>query len=203
MRAFFIVLAGFIVAQSSAQVALAPPSPAISPPSPVFVPGSPALTPPAVNPGALATNATLAALSDSLMILQTNIEQALPVLINFNDSFDFASLLGNGTASTAANPPGNFAVNDGVNFAVNDGVNSAVSTGPPLITSRPTPTAQVPAGVSQGTPPILVTRDVLRALVVLQSDMQRMLPVLNALNGGTTNLPGGFGALFGGPATSP
>jgi len=203
MRALVLLLAGFIVVQSSAQVALTPATPAISPPSPSFVPGSPALTSPTVNNGLVVTNATLTALSESLAVLQTNIQEALPVLISFNDNFDFLSLSGTGTASTAPNPPGNFAVNAGVNFATNLAVNSAVPTGLPLFNSRANAVAQVPPGTSQGVATIPVTRDVLRALLVLQADMQRMLPVLSALNGGTTNLPGGFTALFGGPATSP
>ena len=125
------------------------------------------------------------------------------MLINFNDTFDFVSLAGAGVASTPPHPMGNFAVNAGVNFATNLAVNSAVPTGTPLFNSQANAVSQVPPGTSQGIATIPVTRDVLRALLVLQSDMQRMLPVINALNGGSTNLPGGFAALFGGPATCP
>jgi hypothetical protein len=203
MRTFVFLLTGFIVVQSFGQVALTPATPAISPPSPALVPGSPALTSPASNTGLATTNATLAALSDSLAVLQTNIQQALPILINFNDNFDFVSLSGTGTVSTTANPSDNFAVNAGVNFATNLAVNSAVPTGLSLFNTRANAMAQVRPATSQGVATMPVTRDVLRALLVLQSDMQRMLPLLNALNGGSTNLPGGFPALFGGPATSP
>ena len=194
MRVLLILLTVLIVTPGSAQPALTPATPVMAPPSPALVPGSPAIAPPTLHPAAApVTNATLAALSDSLAVLQTNLEQALPILINFNDSFDFVSLLNGGAASTAGtpNPPGNFAVNAGVHFATN----FAAPTGPAA--------AQSPAAASQGVATIPVTRDVLRALLVLQSDMQRMLPVLNALNGGSTNLPGGFTALFSTPATSP
>lgn len=204
MRALVFLLAGgFIALQSSAQVALTPTGPAISPPTPAFVPGGPALAPLTGTGGLASTNATLTALSESLAVLQTNIQQALPVLINFNDAFDFASLAAMGTASPAPHPMGNFAVNAGVNFATNLAVNSAVPTGSPLFNSPANAVAQVPPGTSQGIATVPVTRDVLRALLVLQSDMQRMLPLLNALNGSSSNLPGGFSALFGGPATSP
>lgn len=204
MRALVFLLAGGLVAlQSSAQVALTPSGPAISPPSPAFVPGGPALAPLSGTRGLATTNATLTALSESLAVLQTNIEQALPILINFNDGFDFTSLSAIGTATPATHPMGNFAVNAGVNFATNLAVNSAVPTGTPLFNSQANAAAQVPPGTSQGVATVPVTRDVLRALLVLQSDMERMLPVINALNGGSTNLPGGFSALFSGPATSP
>lgn len=201
MRALVILLTVLIITPGWAQIPFTPATPVMSPPSPAIVPPSPALVPPTINPAAAATNATLAALSESLAVLQTNLEQTLPILINFNDSFDFVSIISGGAVSTAGNPnpPGNFAVNSGVNFATNFGVNFAVPTGPGLFNNRLN-TAQTSA---QGVATVPVTRDVLRALLVLQSDMQRMLPVLNALNGGSTNLPGGFAALFSTPGTSP
>lgn len=204
MRALFVVVsAALIVFQSSAQVVVAPATPAMSPPTPALVPGSPAIAPLNQATGLATTNATLTALSQSLAVLQTNIEAALPVLINFNDNFDFVNLAGNSVASKVPNPMGNFAVNDGVNFATNFAVDAAVPTGPGLFNARANALSQIPPGISQGVATVPVTRDVLRALLVLQSDMQRMLPVLNALNGGSTNITGGFSALFGTPATSP
>jgi hypothetical protein len=205
MRALVILLTALIVTPGLAQIPFTPATPAMSPPSPALVPPTPALVPPTINPVSAATNATLAALSESLASLQTNIEQTLPILINFNDSFDFVSIMSGGAVSTAGNPnpPGNFAVNSGVNFATNFGVNFAVPTGPGLFNNRPNTAGQSSASTAQGVATLPVTRDVLRALLVLQSDMQRMLPVLNALNGGSTNLPGGFAALFSTPATSP
>ena len=193
---FIVVLTTFAAAHTWAQVALTPSTPAISP-SPVFVSGAPALSAPA-SAGAVVTNGTLLALSDALLALQTNLEQTLPNLILFNDNFDFVSLGDNGTpATTAATPPGNFSVNFATNFAVNAGVNSAVPTGPPLITSTPNRTPAAAAGLPQGFAGVPVTRDTLRALLVLQSDIQRMMPVINALNSGLTNAPGSFTNLFG------
>jgi hypothetical protein len=180
-----------------AQVALTPSSPAISP-SPLFVPGGPASTPNAANPGVIATNSSLVALADALIVLQTNLQQTLPELARFNDNFDFRSLGDNGQAGSANTaPPGNFSSNLGTNFAANFGVNAAVPTGQSpnnTIANRTTVTA---AGLPQGFANIPVTRDTLRALLVLQSDMQRMLPILNALNTGTTEVPGSFTNLFG------
>ena len=198
MRSIVIVAVGGLIAgQAWAQVALTPDTPAITP-SPVFVPGGPAITAPA-NPNIVTTNATLVALSDSLAMLQTNLQQTLPILILFNNNFDFVSLGDNGLASTsAANPPGNFSANLGSNFARNMAVNTAVPTGPPLannLASRTTPAAA--AGLPQGFATIPVTRETLRALIVLQSDLKRIMPLVNALNNGTTNAPGSFTNLFG------
>jgi hypothetical protein len=199
---FTVVLASLALVHSWAQVALTPATTAISP-SPVFVPGSPALSSPA-NANAVVTNATLLALSDSLLALQTNLEQTLPNLILFNDNFDFVSLGDNGTAATpASNPPGNFSVNFATNFAVNAGVNSAVPTGRSLFNTVANRTPVAAAGLPQGFAAVPVTRDTLRALLVLQSDIQRMMPVINALNAGITNAPGSFTNLFGIVPTTP
>ncbi len=201
MRSIVIVAAaGLLLCRAHGQVALTPDTPAISPSS-VFVPGGPALTAP-VNSNVVATNATPLALANSLSALQTNLQQTLPILILFNNNFDFVSLGDNGVpATTTANPPGNFSSNDATNFAQNLAVNTAVPTGPPLITSVPTTAGvRVPAadaGLPQGMANTPVSRDTIRALLVLQSDIQRMLPVINALNNGTTVAPGSFTNLFG------
>lgn len=203
MRAFVFFLVGFNAIQALAQTTFVQATPALTP-SPVFSPGSPALTPAAVTPGGPTTNSTLTALSESLVSLQTSVQQALPLLTSFNDNFDFISLSGTSAAATPAhNPPGNFAVNLGVNFATNLAVNTAVPTGGSLFNAPANAAAQIPPGISQGVATIPVTRHVLRALLVLQSDLQRMMPLLNALNGGATNLPGSFTNLFGVSATSP
>jgi len=204
-----LVIAVFSLAQSWAQTVFTPATPALTPDSPILTPGSPALSVSANNGGTVATNATLEALTASLGVLQANIQRTLPILIGFNDSFDFVGLEGPGASGTAANPPGNFAANSGVNSAANSAVNSAVPTGPPLITSVPTGTVPVPAPApaanapSQGFVTQPVTRDALRALLVLQSDMQRILPILNALNSGAVNAPGSFTNLFNVQASSP
>lgn len=203
----FIIAGGLLCCvslQTWSQVALIPDNPAVSP-SPVFVASSPAIAAQAATAVPVANSPTLLALSDSLRLLQTNLQQTLPVLSLFNDNFDFVSLGDNGLASTAAGvpaAPGNFATNLGTNFAANLGVNAAMPTGrslfntPPVVTTTTTPTAAA-AGLPQGASSVPVTRDALRALLVLQSDIERMLPLVNALNGGTSNSPGSFTNLFG------
>lgn len=204
MRVLSIFVAGFYAINAWAQVALTPSTPAITP-SPVFVPGSPAISPGVATVSPPATNATLVALSQSLVILQTNLQQTLPLLINFNDSFDFVDITGNTTGAQSGNAAGAVGANLGVNSAANIAVNRAVPPGtaflnPPMSAAA---AAQARAGSAQGVATMPITRDQLRALLVLQSDLQRMLPVLNALNGGATNAPGTFTGLFGVPATSP
>jgi hypothetical protein len=185
------------VIQSWAQTALTPATPAISP-APVFVPSSPVLAPTATTPAFVSTNASLIALADALVVLQTNLQQTLPVLSTFNDNFDFVSLGDNGLGATsAAAPHGNFSANLATNFAVNLGVNAAMPTGSSLFNTVANRVNASAAGLPQGFATVPITRDTLRALLVLQSDMQRMLPVLNALNNGTTNSPGNFTNLFG------
>ena len=197
-----VVLAVFSGAQSFAQVALTPGTPALTT-SPVFVQGTPAIAPATPNAG-VATNATLSALSDSLLVLQNNVAQTLPLLSTFNDNFDFVSLGDNGQASgTATSAPGNFSANLATNFATNLGVNTAMPTGGSLFNTPPVRTVPAAAGLPQGTATIPVTRDTLRALLVLQADLQRLLPVLNGLNGGTANFPASFTNLFGLVPTSP
>jgi hypothetical protein len=140
-------------------------------------------------------------------MLQTNLEQTLPVVSVFNDNFDFISLSDNGGAATSTGPaPGNFANNLGTNFAVNLGINAAMSTGPGLFNAPPRATGSAPdlsQGLSAtsftrdtGLSAVPVTRDALRALLILQSDMEHMLSVVNVLNSGTTNA-GTFTNLFG------
>jgi len=189
-----LVLAGF---RAPGQVALSPATPVISP-SPVFVADSPALTPAGTTPPFVSTNASLAALAGALVCLQTNIQQTLPVLTMFNDNFDFVSFADNGSGSTASSAPaGNFSSNLAANYAANFGVNAATPTGPPLITSTPTQAVPSAAGLPQGVARVPVTRDSLRSLLILQDDLQRALPLLVALNGGTTNFPGSFSNSFG------
>ena len=191
-------LSVFCVVQGQAQVALTPATPAISP-APVFVPGSPALTPAPANTGFVTTNTSLVALSAGLLSLQTNLEQVLPVLVLFNNNFDFVSLTDNGIAAAqSANPPGNFGANHATSFGANFGVNAAMPTGPSSVNSAanvqmaPSAAAGLPQGFT-----LPVTRDTLRALLALQSDMQRMLSLVNAVNAGAANSPGSFTNLFG------
>lgn len=173
-------------------------TPAISP-TPVFAIGAPAIAAPVTTTAGVATRVSLQALSNALIMLQTNLEQTLPVVSGFNDNFDFISLNDNGVASAA---PGNFAINAATNLAVNLGVNAAMPTGPGLFNTPlnratvivPGSTA-VPAS-AQGVSAAAFTRDSLRALLILQSDIERMLSVVNVLNSGTTS-PGVFTNLVG------
>jgi hypothetical protein len=138
------------------------------------------------------TNATLVALAGSLAALQSNLQQTLPVLTLFNDNFDFVSLGDNGVGSTgAAIPPGNF------------GVNSAGPMGRPLVNAAANQSTPAAGALPGGSATVPMTRDTLRVLLVLQSDIQRMLPIVNALNAGTTNFPGNFTNLFGVVPTGP
>ncbi len=193
-----IVVAACTAWSATAQVALTPSGPAISPTAPALIPDSPALPPPAPNPNVIVTNATLVSLSDLLLVLQTNLQQTLPALSTFNNNFDFVSLGDNGLAASASpNPPGNFSANLATNFAGSFGVNAATPTGGSL--SNPAAARMNPAaaGLPAGLAGVPVTRETLRALLVLQSDIQRMLPVLNALNAGSASFPGSFTNLFG------
>jgi hypothetical protein len=179
------------------QVALSVGSPAIPPSSPVFVIGSPAIAAPIATGGATTTpNVSLQTLSDVLTMLQTNLEQTLPVVSSFNDNFDFISLSDNGLAAQGSS--GNFGVNTATNLAVNLGVNAAMPTGPGLFNAAPNrATLNLGAPASpQGLSAVPFTRDTLRALLILQSDIEHMLTVVNILNSGTTNA-GSFTNLFG------
>jgi hypothetical protein len=193
--ALLVAIASF---EATAQVALSPGTPAITPPAPVLVPSSPALAPVATSPGFVATNASLVALADALVVLQTNIQQTLPVLSVFNDNFDFVSFGDNGLGATAsAAPSGNFSANLATNFAANFAVNAATPTGASLFNTVANRTTSSAAGLPQGFATVPVTRDTLRSLLVLQNDLQQVLPILEGLNGGTTSNPGSFTNLFG------
>ncbi len=182
------------------QAALTVGTPAIAPSSPVFSIGSPAIPAPVTTRGAVG-NVTLQALSDALVMLQTNLQQTLPVVSGFNDSFDFISLSDNGVASS---PPANSASNEATNLAVNLGVNAAMPTGPGLFNAAPgRVTTGVPGSVTTGVPgspqtlsAVSFSRDSLRALLILQSDIEHMLSVVNVLNSGMTN-SGSFTNLLG------
>jgi hypothetical protein len=204
------VIAGALVCcglfQTWSQVAMTVDTPVIAP-STVFVIGSPAIAAPTTTTAVVPANVTLQTLSDALVMLQTNLEQTLPVVAVFNDNFDFISLSDNGEAFNSTGPaPGNFSSNLGTNLAVNLGVNAAMSTGPGLFNSPPRVTGSPPVlsqGLSAtsftrdpGLSAVPFTRDTLRALLILQNDLERMLSLVNVINSGTTNL-GGPVNLFG------
>ncbi len=179
MKQILIVLAA-TVASAFGQAVFVPSSPAISPgtpaatPAPAFVPGSPALSanlPGAVtNTTATPTNLTLADVSATIQYLQLAMEQALPAVAAFNNNFMFTNAPSSGTmaANFSANLGSNFAANLGSNFGVNFGTPVA----PNMFFNGPNAT---PGSVGA----------TLRAMLVLQSDMEQLLPLLNGLNGGT------------------
>ncbi len=159
-------------ASVGAQSAMTVDQPALTP-SPVVVPGNGVLAndlnPPATN--TVATNLTVADLAAVLGNLQGAVQQALPALAAFNDSFVFTN---------APAPSGNFAVNLGSNFSRNVAANFGANVAAPVAGSAPgvlNSPASAPGSANA----------TLRALVVLQNEIQEILPVLDALNGGTTN----------------
>ena len=156
--------------------------PPVLTPSPVVVPGGPVMGS-AVNPAVTNSgpaNLTPADLTAMLANLQGAVQEALPVVAAFNDTFVFT----NGVA-----PGANMSVNLGRNMATNVASNFGVNFARPAV---------APLGVlnSVAGPPGSVNAT-MRALVILQQEMQEILPMLNALNGGTNN------AVVGAPVPAP
>ncbi len=144
-------------------------------PTPVTTPGAGALTTPGVvppTPSSGVTNLTTTNLIGLLTNLQSAVTAALPTLTAFNDNFNFISTGVSATGSTTSQVTTNFGVPFGANAAAVTGTAVTNAFGiPPGVTTFP------------------ASRDTLRALLVLQNDLQRLLPLLEALNGGT-NFPG-------------
>lgn len=166
---FFVALTGITAA---AQV-LPPPVPAAQViPQPTLPPPSPTLPPTAFFPPATTavlpvTNAPTANLSDLLTNLQVAVQQALPVLANFNDSFDFVVIGSNGLAE----------------LVPDTGTNLIVATGTNLVTTL-SPNGMV-AGtlVTNATSAASLSRGQVAGLLILENDLERLLPLLNTLNG--------------------
>ncbi len=194
------VFAALLNRPVSAQPVLTPSTPADRGPSPTFVLGSPALplapgSPGFTNATPTATNLTLTGLATLLTNFQAQVEELLPALTNFNTGFDFFTLgnaAGNGVpggpATAGTNEPGSNAVNGGLSFA------AAATAGP---------TATNAFGLPAGVATMPQARDTLRAMLVLQSDLERLLPTLAALNGTTTNFAGTNTFLTGTNAVAP
>lgn len=172
----FLVLTTLSAGAQSAMIVDRP----VLTPSPVTVQGGPVLgsdlNPPATN-NLARTSVTVADLAALLGNLQGAVQQALPVVAAFNDSFVFTN--------APAAPGANFAVNLGSNFATNMASNLGVNLANPAAATGVT----TAPGSADAT---------VRALVVLQNEMQEILPVLNALNGGTN-----AAALGAAPALAP
>jgi hypothetical protein len=174
---------------------------------PVLIPSSTAISPSSVagaanvaNTTGTATSFTLLDLSTVLTNLQNTLDQALPVVASVNSNLDFVGSAQNGLFGPAAIAPmGNFSSNLGNNSAANLGVNAAVSTGGSLFNTAvnsaalTTNTAVNSGAVASNTGLVPgakfpgITRDTVRALLGLQDEIERMLPLLSTLNGGTSN----------------
>jgi hypothetical protein len=120
------------------------------------------------------------------------LEQTLPVLNSFNNSFDFISV-GSLTSATGTSGTGaNFSSNFGTSFSGNMGANLGASLGVTTLNTQSGSSLSSLNGF--GLPPGLgvapITSQTLRALLVLESDMQRMLPMLGMLTGETNSATG-------------
>jgi hypothetical protein len=140
-----------------------------------------------------------------LLNLQGDLAQILPVLASVNDSFDFTSAgmnglgthiivssVGTGTTSTLINSAAtaNLGTSLGQDLSSNIGGqanavvpgSTALGGGGPAI-SNPIAGNNTSGAVTAGFA-FSSRRDVLRALIILQDDVEKMLPLVNALNGG-------------------
>jgi hypothetical protein len=185
----------------------------------VLGPRPTALQPTLVITSQFATNIFPAELASRLVNLQTELEQLLPLLAAFNDSFDFISVGPPGVPVTTAVPStvSGPAVNLGADLSQNLSTVTAVNLGQNLSTSLAVPTSSPlaltpPEGVvaesantgvavinpGVGLVPILSgpsgavgfnsARDALRALLILQNDVERMLPIVATVNFSTNNI---------------
>jgi len=182
------------------------------------------------------TNAVPANLNTGLAALQSDIQQLLPALANFNDTAAISALLSalqtssTGGASTPVPLSGqnlstrtssDFSTLSSQNLSANvAGTAAATTAGGSFSTAIGAPTQPAitlsPTGVNNpfglapgfsgaittnafGTP--VTARDVVRDLIVLQNDLERLLPVLVTLNG--SGLPAGFTNMMGSAINSP
>src|SRR5262249_5653230 len=107
--------------------------------------------------------------------LQATLEQTLPVLTAFTDGFDFVSLTNGETPGTPLALGAS--TNLGTRFLREQ------ATGVPLPISGVVTNSNglaIPPGFAS----FQITRDTVRQLLILQNDIARMLPGLNAVNSG-------------------
>ena len=120
-------------------------------------------------------------LAQALESMQTNLSAALPSVAAFNDSFDFVNIgLVSGVPATTPAPTGatisnNLAAGFAANVVLPPGATAGSGTVLPG-TAGPTGFANLP-----------LTRDSLRALLILQNNMEQMLGLLAELNGTSSN----------------
>ncbi len=163
------------------------------------------------------TNILPTELSPLLVNLQNDLAQLLPALAAFNDSFDFVGLGQPGGSSPASqsgvnlgsNLSGNFStppagVNAGQNFSTVTGGTAGTAANRPSLGGLTGANAAIAAGLT-GSNAITAafngtlvgfsgaSRDSLRALIILQDDLQRLLPLVSTLNGAPVgSIPGGL-----------
>jgi hypothetical protein len=183
------------LARVFSQAVLSPPAPAI--PAGSLSPAlsaasvSPALTPPAPtsSPGPTSTNVVVSV--DQLAPLLTNLEmtivQVLPVLSDFNVQFNFFPVVqGAPSPSTSATSSSSL---PSMSTSSSSPIGATASAHASAVATATTgfllPPGLAGLGTTNGLKTITLSRDTLRALLVLQADMERMLPVLDAVNGGT------------------
>jgi hypothetical protein len=147
----------------------------------------------------------LADLRPLLDNLQNDLEQLLPALAAINNNFASGNFV---AAAPGAPEPGtgaNFSGNASVDLSSGSGANLGTSLAVPVGGTTPTPAATAStANAAAGTIPPSATgsssgfgsaagtnffvtpaaANTLQALIVLQNDVQRMLPVIVSLNGG-------------------
>jgi len=206
-------------AQVSSTSPLTPGTPNISPVAPGF---DNAFGP--IFNNQFGTNVVPINFGTGLASLQNDIQQLLPLLANFNDAIDFSTpsaSANNGTGSTTPVPVSgqNLSSRASSDFstllsrdistrtaiAPPNGSLSTAITGPGQTAIVPSPTGvNNPFGLAPGFGgPVttnafgtaVTTRDVVRDLIVLQNDLERLLPVLVTLNG--SSLPLGFTNMVG------
>lgn len=193
---FWVLLVVVGTARITAQPAAGTPTPAIqTPPSPSLSLGTPALSlnPVAANGSnalASSTNTSIAGLSALLSQLQQDLTQLLPVLTAFNNSFEFVTARGSVNTMQVPGTTANFGSNLSANFSSNLGNNFAAGVGTPIPITGSNPLGTNSFGLPAGFGVAPVTSETLRALLVLESDLQRLQPTLNSLSGNNTNFVG-------------
>jgi len=168
-----------------------------------------------------ATNLNAGELATALTSLQIEIQRTLPLIAALEASFGLASSgttlppTASSAAGPAANLSQNLAGNAAANLAVNLAGNVATPTaGPPatppsvfaLGTNAPVPSVPLSPGAGGVTnvtgssvgstdlneiATLNAQRDTIRLLVILENDLERVLPGLAALTGGGVNFPVG------------
>jgi hypothetical protein len=173
------------------------------------------------------TNLLPADLANMLVNLQADLQELLPALAAFNDSFDFIAVQPVVEQSELSPPSGeNLSVNLSTNLSTspqagNLGANLSSVVGYTATAGFPAPSSvnflppgmvylgstvgpTEPAFTSNPVPgPMMVAdRDSLRALLILQNDLQRVFPIVDTVNGAAAGtLPNG--AVSRGAANSP